>query len=47
MKLIIANIPALLCVLVAAYLALENVNGWGWFLVPACLLVHFISQKGN
>lgn len=35
---LMANIPSMLFGLVAAYMALMGVDGWGWFLFLACLL---------
>jgi hypothetical protein len=36
--LLVANIPCLLFGFVAAYLALMDADGWGWFLFAALLL---------
>ena len=45
MELLKANIPAIIFGLLAATLAFQNVDGWGWFLVPATLTLHTISRK--
>jgi len=45
MELLKANVPAIIFGLLAAILAFQNVDGWGWFLVPAILLMHTIRTK--
>ena len=32
------NLPAIVCAIAAAILALYGMNGWGWFLLVAVLL---------
>lgn len=34
---LIANLCALICVIVAGYMAINNISGWGWFLFVAVL----------
>lgn len=34
----LANLPAVLCASAAAYMAINSINGWGWFLFVAFLV---------
>jgi hypothetical protein len=36
----LANLPACLCASAAAYMAINSINGWGWFLaVAVCVCI--------
>jgi hypothetical protein len=37
-KFIVNNFSACACILCAAYMAVHNVSGWGWFLLIAVLI---------
>lgn len=39
--LLMAMIPAALCIATAAYMAIHGIPGWGWFLFVGCLLGGF------
>lgn len=34
----LANLPACLCASAAAYMAINSINGWGWFLAVAAFV---------
>lgn len=38
MKLFIANMPSLICVIIAGTMAIMSIPAWGWFLFAAMLL---------
>lgn len=44
MTFMIALMPSIICVAVAAYMAIRNIEGWGWFLFAALLLAGAIGQ---
>lgn len=37
--LVLGHIPSLTCVLIAGYLAINGLSGWGWFIFGAVLLM--------
>lgn len=43
----ISNLPSLACILLAGYLAINGVEGWGWFLFLAFLLFTTINIKDD
>ena len=45
-KMLIANVPSMLCVGVSAFLAVSEIDGWGWFLFGAlCMFVTVRTRK--
>lgn len=45
MKLFLANLPTIILALVAGYLAVNNIYGWGWFLLAALLVAHVVNEE--
>ncbi|MGL5282546.1 MAG: hypothetical protein ACRC8W_12505 [Plesiomonas shigelloides] len=46
-KLLLMNITAILAMALAALLAHEGVDGWGWFLVIAVCFGHTFNSKND
>jgi hypothetical protein len=42
---IVANITSMLCVVAAAKLALDGVEGWGWFLLVALMACQSLESS--
>lgn len=42
---IAANVFSIICAIVAAYMALNKIEGWGWFLFVAVICFTSISSK--
>jgi len=40
---IVANLVAIACVAASAFLAVNNKDGWGWFLFVACCCATTVS----
>lgn len=47
MNLFLANITAIIFAILAAYLAAQNVPGWGWFLFFAVVCIHTYKDEGD
>lgn len=45
--LLLANIPAIICLVIAAYLAVNSIYGWGWFLFMALLISKSATMNEN
>lgn len=41
------NLSALTCVIAAAHLAVNGIEGWGWFLLVAILCAGSVKFKDN
>lgn len=44
-KLTILIVPCILCVIVAGYMAVNQIDNWGWFLFAAIILM--LSRFGD
>lgn len=45
-RMILADVPSMMCVGVSAYLAVNDADGWGWFLFGAlCMFVTVRTRK--
>lgn len=45
-RMVVANIPCMLCVGVSAFLVANEMDGWGWFLFGAlCMFVTVRTRK--
>jgi hypothetical protein len=42
-----ANLVSLLCISVAAYMAVESIKGWGWFLFIGLCCVSSVTYKST
>lgn len=44
MRLILANVPSVICLVGAIVMMFHQVDGWGWLLVVALLLSHTYGE---
>lgn len=42
---LLTNLSSLVCIIAAAYLAMNDIMGWGWFLFVALLMTHYLNIK--
>lgn len=47
LNLLIANIPTVICALASCYMAVNSIEGWGWFLFVAVLLGVYPKSKDD
>lgn len=47
MKLLIANVPSIVCIVIAGLVCALGQDGWGWFLLIALLLGHTYGDCGK
>lgn len=41
--LVLSQLPTLLCLVIAVYLAIKNLPGWGWFIFAALLVTRSVK----
>ncbi len=46
-SLLISQLPSILCLLIAGYLAVKNMSGWGWFIFAALMLFRGVKISGG
>lgn len=40
---VLSQLPTLLCLVIAGYLAVKNLPGWGWFIFAALLVTRSVK----
>ena len=41
---LLANIPALICAMIAGYLMLKDAGGWGWMIFLAIMMIKNVRE---
>ncbi len=44
-KLLVANTPALACIIASIYLAANSLDGWGWFLFAGVIVTQTVKTN--
>jgi hypothetical protein len=42
---LIANIPSILCIVAAVYMAIQGIKGWGWLIFVALIFGHTLGKS--